>query len=512
MDYFRAYSISSDDGVVAAWDSVAAAAEVPSLRQLIAERGAEIFPEFARRYSEVRALPRSARRALQRSLAHSRELANIPAEWRQKLAYSIAGAALLLALGGVAQAGTMTVMAKTAPDILSDGKCSLNEAIVNANNQAMTFPDCPGVTAGPNTIMLPKGTILLTVPFSPLSSDTGTPVIMSDITIQGNKTKIVRLPSASPFRLFEVNGGTLTLDNVTLSSGSGGAVYSSGALIIKNSIIANNSATLGGGVSIGAGYAYIGGSLITGNTARACGGIYSYIFSTLVIKNSTISKNSAQQYAGGGICSQSATVSIENSVVTGNTAGAGGGVRAVGGLLTISNSIISKNTAGAYAGGVYVHGNVTHIYDSTITGNKAGYDGGGVWQVGGGSTEIDNSTIAKNSAGRNGGGVFNSYAGFQLTNSTITGNKAGGDGGGVWQGGIGGSTVIDNSTISKNSAHSGGGVENGSGTFTLTNSTISGNKATYRGGGVDNSGSAVFNHDGTDTISGNKAALDPDIH
>ncbi|HKA32500.1 MAG TPA: hypothetical protein VKH64_04755, partial [Candidatus Binatia bacterium] len=92
MDYFRAYSLSSDAGIVAAWDSVAAA-EIPSLRQLIAERGAEIFPEFARRYREVRSLPRSARRALQRSLAHSRDFANVPAEWQRRLAYTVAGAA-----------------------------------------------------------------------------------------------------------------------------------------------------------------------------------------------------------------------------------------------------------------------------------------------------------------------------------------------------------------------------------------------------------------------------------
>src|SRR6185369_17435073 len=104
MDYFRSHSLSSDDGIVAAWESVAGTAEIPSLRQLIAQRGAELFPEFSRRYTEVKLLPRSARRALQRSLANSRELANVPAEWRRKLAYSIAGAALLLALSGSAHA------------------------------------------------------------------------------------------------------------------------------------------------------------------------------------------------------------------------------------------------------------------------------------------------------------------------------------------------------------------------------------------------------------------------
>jgi hypothetical protein len=85
MDYFRSHSLSSDDGIVAAWESVAGTAEIPSLRQLIAQRGAELFPEFSRRYTEVKLLPRSARRALQRSLANSRELADIPAEWRAQV-------------------------------------------------------------------------------------------------------------------------------------------------------------------------------------------------------------------------------------------------------------------------------------------------------------------------------------------------------------------------------------------------------------------------------------------
>ena len=79
MDYFQSYSLSSDAGIVAAWDAeVATVEDIPSLRTLIAERGAEIFPEFAKRYAEIRALPRSARRALQRQLAASRDVA-IPA-------------------------------------------------------------------------------------------------------------------------------------------------------------------------------------------------------------------------------------------------------------------------------------------------------------------------------------------------------------------------------------------------------------------------------------------------
>ena len=77
----------------------------------------------------------------------SRDLAGILTEGirlQRRLAWSLAGAALLLALGqGVATAATITVTTNN-PYIISDGQCSLIEAIVNANNDAATHPDCAG--------------------------------------------------------------------------------------------------------------------------------------------------------------------------------------------------------------------------------------------------------------------------------------------------------------------------------------------------------------------------------
>jgi hypothetical protein len=85
MNYFQAYLPSLDEAIVAAWDSqIAEAAEAPWLAQVLTTKGAELFPRFASRYAELRALPRGARRALQRQLARSGELA-IPAEWQRKL-------------------------------------------------------------------------------------------------------------------------------------------------------------------------------------------------------------------------------------------------------------------------------------------------------------------------------------------------------------------------------------------------------------------------------------------
>ena len=70
------------------------------------------------------------------------------------MAWSLAGAALLLALGqGVATAATITVTTNN-PNIAADGQCSLIEAIVNANNDAATHADC-AAGSGADTIVLP---------------------------------------------------------------------------------------------------------------------------------------------------------------------------------------------------------------------------------------------------------------------------------------------------------------------------------------------------------------------
>ena len=112
MNYFDLYSSYPDRTIAAAWDSqVKEADKTPWLAGTLTECGGELFARFAACYAELRALPRSARRALQRRLARSSELAAILPEYLQqggrrlqhRMAWSLAGAALLLALGqGVA--------------------------------------------------------------------------------------------------------------------------------------------------------------------------------------------------------------------------------------------------------------------------------------------------------------------------------------------------------------------------------------------------------------------------
>src|SRR5262245_23323880 len=359
MNYFDLYSSYPDRTIAAAWDSqVKEADTTPWLTEC---RG-ELFTRFAACYAELRALPRSARRALQRQLARSSELAAILPEYLQhggrrpqhRMAWSLAGAALLLALGqGVATAATITVTTND-PRIIADGECSLVEAIVNANNDAATHPDCPA-GSGADTIVLPANAYVMlsnpyvthyTTPFGTTFSGPpfGLPLITSRITIEGNGTTIHRDKNAPAFGLMGVRGtfpqpsmpGDLTLQGLTLSGGSRGGVSNSGTLSVKNSSISSNS---GGGVSNGG---------------------------TLTIENSTISDNT-----GGGVSNFGSVATIEKSTISANT---DGGVFNSA-TLTIANSTISGNTSNSSGGGVFNSGTLI-VENSTISGNRANHGGG----------------------------------------------------------------------------------------------------------------------------------------
>jgi hypothetical protein len=372
MNYFDLYSSYPDRTIAATWDSqVKEADQTPWLAGTLTECGDELFTRFAACYAELRALPRSARRALQRRIARSNELAAILPDYLQqggrrlqhRMAWSLAGAALLLALGqGVATAATITVTTND-PRIIPDGQCSLVEAIVNANDDAATHADCPA-GSGADTIVLPaNGNVMLsnvycisytTTPFCdpvglpPIAF--GLPPIASRITIEGNGAIIAREGNAPAFGLIAVRGnrplgvglpprpGDLTLQSVTLSGGSSfGGLLNRGTASIKNSVISGNT---GSGVYNHSNYnsatLSIESSIISGNTGRGV----SNTFHTVTIENSTISGNT-----GGGV-SNGGTLTIANSTISGNTTNfGGGGVSNSGGRLAITNSTISSNRA-----------------------------------------------------------------------------------------------------------------------------------------------------------------------
>jgi hypothetical protein len=255
MNYSNLYSSYPDHTIAAAWDSqIKEANKTPGLAEILLPCSGEIFSRFAACFAELSVLPRSARRALQRRIARSSERAAILPEYLQhggrrlqrRMAWSLAGAALLLALGqGVATAATITVTTNN-PNIISDGQCSLIEAIVNANNDAATHANC-AAGSGADTIAMPaNANVTLTNVSDNTYGPTGLPLITSRITIEGNGAVIARQGSAAAFGLMAVNyAGDLTLQSVTLSGGSsseGGGVINRGNLTIEDSTISGNTA------------------------------------------------------------------------------------------------------------------------------------------------------------------------------------------------------------------------------------------------------------------------------
>ena len=177
----------------------------------------------------------------------------------------------------------------------------------------------------------------------------------------------------------------------------------------------------------------------------------------------------------GGAIFNRENLSVTNSTLSGNSAFIdGGGVSNSVGKLTLVTTTISGNTAGFNGGGVHNSGDgyypVLTIVESTISGNMAGFRGGGVynhWE-----TNITGSTISSNSAVFGGGFFSDNYgATANLTSSTVSGNSASSLGGGIYNR----STAnVTSTTINGNAASYGGGIYNLIGTATLNN-TIVGN-------------------------------------
>ena len=176
-------------------------------------------------------------------------------------------------------------------------------------------------------------------------------------------------------------------------------------------------------------------------------------------------------------------LSVSGVTVTGaNTLGSGGAFKN-NGTLTVTNSTLSGNSASNNGGGILNHGSATlNIFNSTISGNISSFYGGGIFNSTGGTLTVSNSTF-DNNTGRYGGGISNQGT-LTISNSTLSGNIATMYSGGIYNQGTG--SVI-NCTFSGNSAVTGGGIYN-SNTLNIANTIIANSTSggDYAGGGTVN--------------------------
>jgi hypothetical protein len=223
---------------------------------------------------------------------------------------------------------------------------------------------------------------------------------------------------------------------------------------------------------------------------------------TIIDGNKSVRPNSRVLVAGSGIIVNISGVTIRN----GGTGGRGGGIFNVG-MLTLTNSTVSGNNADQDGGGIYnADGGTAMLTGITVSGNNASVDGGGISNDVGGTVTLTNSTVSGNNAGDDAGGIFN-LGTMTLTNITVSGNNCGDGGGGIRH--SVGTLTLTNSTVSGNNAgQNGGGFYNFSGTASSFNSTITDNRSdadlngTGIGGGVHNDPAATFTFQNT-ILAGN---------
>jgi len=223
---------------------------------------------------------------------------------------SILLAASLLALTLPRHASAATITVNTFAQGSVPGFCSFAEAIASINAGADTG-GC--VATGPgygtnDTIILPFGTYPFTVADNGAN---GLPIITTSVTINGNGSTLAR-SGALAFRFFEVTGGSLTLNSLTLTGGNpgagndGGAVLDSsiGTLTITSCTFAGNTAQEGGAIfmSGSGGDLTVTSSTFTNNRATATGdadgGAIEADNASVTVTGSTFTNNRATSSAG----------------------------------------------------------------------------------------------------------------------------------------------------------------------------------------------------------------------
>jgi len=233
--------------------------------------------------------------------------------------------------------------------------------------------------------------------------------------------------------------------------------------------ITNGLNSSGGGINCNGGSPSINNVIISGNSASdRGGGIYCAVGTSLLINNVRITSNSASNQ-GGGIYCWSSNLTINNTTISDNS-GSGGGMYCNYSTLNAENVNFINNSGCAimysYSGGNLINSVIK--YNSAGSHNYfSGIAGGGIllWHS---SPSLTNVVIIENSSSDKGGGIYCAESDPILINVTITNNSATNNGGGLY---VDYSSVpsLVNSIVSNNSGNYGIYVHSGSPSITYSN-------------------------------------------
>ncbi len=371
----------------------------------------------------------------------------------------------------------------------SRGDLSLREAITLANvwSSTDTIRFDPALTAsGPATILLTMGGLAIT----------------DDVSIFGPGAELLTIDASG-------NDPTPTIDD-----GRGSRIYNIGHSLVVSirgqTLTGGDSNLRGGAIFNKVANLTLHDTVITGNATREFGGGIYASNGTVVIESTTASNNIATGQGGpgrggGGLFIRSANLTIRESTISGNLTHVGGGLyfvsyfRPTENQLVIANSTISGNQAFGDGGGIWarLNGGTMSLTDSVIEDNVAGQlqpaagRGGGIFaDLTNVSTTVSGATIRNNTALAGGGAYFRAISSdLIVANTQLTSNRAiglKGSGGGLHVLGRDlSTTIVRNSTVNGNSTFaSGGGIFADGVPLTLDSSTVSGNLAGMNGGGI----------------------------
>ncbi len=276
--------------------------------------------------------------------------------------------------------------------------------------------------------------------------------------------------------------GASTIDHSTFISNTArlaGGVYASGRTTLSDVAFISNTATNGNAGALDlvdnstAGSTIVNG-VFSNNTSSNGGAIEST--GNLLIMSSRVTSNSASTY-GGGIYSNGPIILMETQVAQNQAGWYGGGVYAAG-LVKVDNSQFMTNTAGRGYGGLYAHGTTT-VTLSTFQNNVAP-DSGGMRVTG--HLTMDSSRFVSNTATDGNGAGLNSTGSADVSNTYFENNRcvrAACLGGGYYAADV--ATATGLTFVNNFAAGSGGGLAARI-SITLERSIFLGNRANDGGG------------------------------
>ncbi|MFL5845286.1 MAG: Ig-like domain repeat protein [Solirubrobacteraceae bacterium] len=265
-------------------------------------------------------------------------------------------------LGAAAPARAATVSLFAAPTAAGAADCStaadpcsITTAVTNAN--AASVADSVRIRMADGTYSLSAAPTALVVTFAGPSltfeAQSGTPTLSGTSTV-----RVMSIDVAS----------TVTLEGLTIRDGStagqGGGILNNGELTITRSTFVNNTASNGGAISSSSGSTLaVRDSTFSDNSATSVGGGALIVLGAATIERSALINNHAAVNGGGVNVQPAATLTVAHSTLAQNTSGSLGGAFSNLGTLNVESSTIAYNSASSGSTVASGNNNVTFAAD-----------------------------------------------------------------------------------------------------------------------------------------------------